>query len=173
MNIDNYGRVVFSENELFNFLYNGLDYKKHDIFVDNDQLVEKFNGANNKNFTNLKSIKIPTNIDTDIEEFDKHNQKNWFMPETYKNLDIKAWLINQCKTELEKKRVNEELDLFIDKDMIDLLKYLKFLVDTMRSNNIVWGVGRGSSVSSYCLYLLGVHKINSIKYELDIKEFLK
>ena len=54
-----------------------------------------------------------------------------------------------------------------------LLCYLKYLVDTMREHNIVWGVGRGSSVASYCLYLLGVHKINSIKFELDIKEFLK
>jgi len=34
-------------------------------------------------------------------------------------------------------------------------------------------VGRGSSVASYCLYLLGVHKINSLKFDLDIKEFLK
>ena len=57
--------------------------------------------------------------------------------------------------------------------MIDLLCYLKYLVDTMREHNIVWGVGRGSSVASYCLYLLGVHKIDSIKYELDIREFLK
>jgi DNA polymerase III alpha subunit len=43
----------------------------------------------------------------------------------------------------------------------------------MRSNNIVWGVGRGSSVASYVLYLLGVHKVDSIKYGLDIREFLK
>ena len=57
--------------------------------------------------------------------------------------------------------------------MITLLKYLKYLVDTMRENKIVWGVGRGSSVASYVLYLIGVHKIDSIKYELDIKEFLK
>jgi DNA polymerase III alpha subunit len=43
----------------------------------------------------------------------------------------------------------------------------------MRENDIVWGVGRGSSVASYTLYLIGVHKIDSIKYELDINEFLK
>jgi hypothetical protein len=44
---------------------------------------------------------------------------------------------------------------------------------TMRENKIVWGVGRGSSVASYVLFLIGVHKINSIKYNLDINEFLK
>jgi DNA polymerase III alpha subunit len=56
---------------------------------------------------------------------------------------------------------------------MDLLKYLKYLVDTMRENKIVWGVGRGSSVASYALYLIGVHKVDSIKYQLDINEFLK
>ena len=48
-----------------------------------------------------------------------------------------------------------------------------YLVDTFSENDVVWGVGRGSSVASYCLYLIGLHKIDSIKYELDIKEFLK
>jgi DNA polymerase III alpha subunit len=66
-----------------------------------------------------------------------------------------------------------ELSMFIHHNLIDVLKYLKYLVDTMRSNNVVWGVGRGSSVASYCLYLLDVHKIDSLKYDLDIKEFLK
>ena len=66
-----------------------------------------------------------------------------------------------------------ELLLFQERDMFDLLKYLKYLVDTMRENNIIWGVGRGSSVSSFVLYLIGIHKINSLYYDLSIEEFLK
>jgi len=50
---------------------------------------------------------------------------------------------------------------------------LKYLVDTLRKNNVIWGVGRGSSVASYVLFLLGVHKIDSLYYNLDIEEFLK
>jgi len=57
--------------------------------------------------------------------------------------------------------------------MFNLLKYLKYLVDTMRDNNIVWGVGRGSSVASFVLFLMGVHKINSLYYDIPIEEFLK
>jgi DNA polymerase III alpha subunit len=57
--------------------------------------------------------------------------------------------------------------------MFDLLRYLKYFVDTMRKNSVLWGLGRGSSVASYVLYLLGVHRINSLYYDLDIKEFLK
>jgi DNA polymerase III alpha subunit len=43
----------------------------------------------------------------------------------------------------------------------------------MRKENIVWGVGRGSSVASYVLYLIGVHKIDSLYYNLDVEEFLR
>jgi len=63
--------------------------------------------------------------------------------------------------------------LFKSHAMMDVLQFLKYMVDTLRENNIVWGVGRGSSVASYVLYLLGVHKVNSIKYNLDPTEFLR
>jgi DNA polymerase III alpha subunit len=43
----------------------------------------------------------------------------------------------------------------------------------MRTNHIIWGVGRGSSVASHVLYKLGVHRINSLHYNLDIQEFLR
>ena len=95
------------------------------------------------------------------------------MPKEYISFNIVDYLLSLCKTDVENNRVLEELELFVQYDMINLLCYLKYLVDTMRENNIVWGVGRGSSVASYCLYLLGVHKIDSIKFELDIREFLK
>ena len=94
------------------------------------------------------------------------------MPDEYKNLDIEAFLIEHSPKE-NYNRVAEEIQLFRQHNMIDLLKYLKYLVDTMRNNNIVWGVGRGSSVASYCLYIIGVHRIDSVKYQLDIREFLK
>ena len=79
----------------------------------------------------------------------------------------------RAETEEEMQRAGQELLLYQEREMFVLLKYLKYLVDTMRSNNIVWGVGRGSSVSSFVLFLIGVHKINSLYYGLDIDEFLK
>ena len=57
--------------------------------------------------------------------------------------------------------------------MIRILQWLKYFVDTCLANNIVWGVGRGSSVSSFVLYLLNVHRIDSIKYNLNWQEFLR
>ena len=81
--------------------------------------------------------------------------------------------MDQCKTDAELQRVGEELLLFQERNLFPLLCFMRYLVDTLRKNNIVWGVGRGSSVASYVLYLIGVHKINSMYYDLDIAEFLK
>jgi DNA polymerase III alpha subunit len=47
------------------------------------------------------------------------------------------------------------------------------MVDVMSEKSLVWGVGRGSSTASYVLYLIGVHSINSIKYDIPIEEFFK
>ena len=108
-----------------------------------------------------------------VEEFDRRAQANWKMPQAYKDLDIAEYVLNLCKTDAELQRVGEELLLYQERDLFDLLKYLKYLVDTMTENRLIWGVGRGSSVASYVLYLLGVHKIDSMYYDLDPREFLR
>ena len=112
-------------------------------------------------------------LDMTVEQFDNINQSNWLMPEQYKTMDIAQYVLNQCQGEAELQRAGKELLLFQERDMFVLLRYLKYLVDTMRENNIVWGVGRGSSVASFVLFLLGIHRINSLYYQLDIGEFLK
>jgi len=104
----------------------------------------------------------PKNIDS----------KYWFIPQEYKDMDIEGFLVNQCPED-NYDRLIKELDLYRKNDMIHVLQAMKYIVDTLRSNNIVWGVGRGSSVASYVLFLLGVHKIDSIKYNLPIEEFFK
>ena len=108
-----------------------------------------------------------------VKEFDSQNQSQWQMPKEYYDMDIAKWVLDQCKTEEELQRAGDELLKFHDRNMFSLLQYLKYLVDTMRSNNIVWGVGRGSSVASFVLFLIGIHRINSLFYQLSIDEFLR
>jgi DNA polymerase III alpha subunit len=105
---------------------------------------------------------IPKKIDT----------TDWFIPESYKQLDIEGYIREKCPEE-NLDRVNQELGLFKSNNMIPVLKTIKYIVDVLREKNIVWGVGRGSSVASYTLFLLGIHKIDSVKYKLPIEEFFK
>jgi DNA polymerase III alpha subunit len=95
------------------------------------------------------------------------------MPQEYKNLDIAEYVLGLCSTETELQRVGEELLLYQEKNLFNLLRYLKYLVDIMTENRVIWGVGRGSSVASYILYKMRVHRIDSMFYKLDIAEFLR
>jgi len=98
---------------------------------------------------------------------------NWYIPNEYKSFDVEKFCLDLCKTTEEQQRVELELKLYRENNFIPVLQAIKYVIDTLRNNNIVWGVGRGSSVASYVLFLLGVHKIDSIKYDIPIEEFFK
>jgi DNA polymerase III alpha subunit len=173
MKLTNFNEVILSEQDLFEGLYSGKITDLGTIFLDNTAICKKILESVQKNADRVAVCKVWAEPKEPMQEWDKKNQEQWFMPEEYRTYDIVDWLYTQCRTKEEKDRVTDELKLYARHNMIIVLKYLKYLVDTMRKENIVWGVGRGSSVASYCLYLLGIHKVDSIKYELDIHEFLK
>ena len=102
------------------------------------------------------------------------NNTDFWLPDYYRELDVHKYITDLCPdSDLARARVASELQMFTARNLTDILRLLIHIVTILRKNNVVWGVGRGSSVASYCLYLLGVHRVDSIKYELDIKEFLK
>ena len=173
MNIDKYGRVEVSEKEAMSALYSGKISDLSNVYINDPKIANQYNNSKQLNADRIPSLETLENLEfVDLKFFDESNQCDWFMPKEYCPNLIED-LYSLCKTEEQIERVNQELKLFIQHGMFDLLFYLKYLIDTMRENNIVWGVGRGSSVASYVLYLIGVHKIDSIKYKLDINEFLK
>ena len=96
----------------------------------------------------------------------------WYIPREYEQMDIEDFLMTVCPQE-NHDRLLKELTLYRQQNMMPVLKTMKYIVDTLRKNNVVWGVGRGSSVASYVLFLLGVHRIDSVKYNLPIEEFFK
>jgi DNA polymerase III alpha subunit len=173
MKYDKFGRSYTDCNELVDLLYRDPELRLDKFFVlDTTEYNHAVTDLYAEEFPTLKQFKEVDNNLT-IEEFDHALQANWHMPDEYKNMDIAQWLLDQCQTEPELQRVGEELLLYHDREMFPLLCYMKYMVDTFRTNNVVWGLGRGSSVASYVLYLIGVHKINSIYYDLPINEFLK
>jgi DNA polymerase III alpha subunit len=172
MNYDKFGIPYTNTDELVTMLYKEPTLDLSRFFVTDPS---EYNSHVNRLFLDFDKLKTYESFDDDlsVEEFDKKLQNNWHMPDKYKQFDIAQWLLEQCKTDVELQRVGQELLMYQDRDLFDLLRYMKYMVDTFRSKNIVWGLGRGSSVSSYVLYLIGVHKIDSIYYDLDIEEFLK
>lgn len=172
MQYDQFGQAYTTEQELCELLYKSPDLDITNFDVDDWM---RFNKSVNELHAEIPLLRAYLHFKEGytVEDFDEYNQSQWHMPDEYKYMDIAKWVLEQCQTEAELQRVGEELLLYQERDLFPLLQFLKYLVDTMRANNVVWGVGRGSSVASYVLYLLGVHKINSMYYDLDIAEFLK
>lgn len=171
---DNLGIPRFTKRDLMDIIYTGQLEKCHVVLCEPSDDVDRFNELMEEQGLPTLSTYIP--IDVDQKTFDDVCQSEWFMPDKYKNIsDKELWhiLIGKCTTIDQVDRAMEEFDAFEERGMLDLLRFMIYLVDFMRENEIVWGVGRGSSVSSYILYLIGVHKIDPIKYDLDWREFLR
>jgi DNA polymerase III alpha subunit len=171
MKFDDYGRAYLSSDDLCALLYKNPKTSFDDIAVTDP---DSYNSAISKFYLELSPLKKYEEInDVSLAEFDYSNTSNWHMPSEYKNLNIVDYIVELCKSDDELNRVAEELLLFQERNLFDLLRFLKYMVDVFKTHDVVYGIGRGSSTASYVLYLLGVHKVNSIMYELDIREFLK
>ena len=168
--MNKYGDYVLDEKEVVEVLYNNPNV---DLTKVNITEVQKFNEAVESLYIDTEKLAQYTEPNVSVEEFDNQYQQNWHIPQQYKDLDIAKYLLDLCSNDAELQRVGHELLEYQKIDFFDALRFLKYFVDTMRENNVVWGVGRGSSVASHVLYLLGVHKIDSLKYNLDPDEFFK
>lgn len=164
---DHLGNPIFDEQDLIEIMYQGDIEKCHDVICKSNPEIKSFNQISSKKLKEFKPIKVKK------ETFDNSLQNFWLMPDYYKNLDIFSFLKNSCKTQNELDRVEFEYNQFKEQGLENLLRYMVYLVNTMKENGIIWGVGRGSSVSSFILYLIGIHKVNSLKYNLDFNEFIK
>jgi DNA polymerase III alpha subunit len=169
MKSDSVGQIVLNESDLIDLIMQGRD-------------LDSVSGALVDNSVDLEAAAywlehVPKMVywtePTEQLSFDHLQQSRWHMPEEYKQLDIAELVISLCDTPEKLQRAGHELLLYQERGLFDLLRYLKYLVDVMRDNHVIWGVGRGSSVASYVLYLLGVHRIDSMYYDLDAQEFLR
>jgi len=167
--LDEYSRQILSEDQAVDMLYADPTLDINNLCLED---VKKFNTASNKLHLNTMLTHLGE-LDTDVIQFHKTNQDSWNMPSKYEDMDVAKYIIGLCRTDAELQRVGKELLLYQERGMFKLLSFLVYLVDTMRDNKVVWGVGRGSSVASYILYLIGIHKIDSLYYDLDIEEFLR
>jgi DNA polymerase III alpha subunit len=170
MSYDEYGQQFLTEDELLKMIHINPELDVAKVLLDDPRF---FNASNSKMYAGYPTIKTYMKPDCTIEEFDRINQETWHMPEEYKELDIVDYLVGLCTTEDQINRVAMELGLYDERNLIPLLQFLKYMIDTFRKSNVVWGVGRGSSVASYVLFLMGVHKTDSMLYELDVEEFLR
>lgn len=169
------GDSSMTPQQIEQYLLSGRRLNTNKIFVTElDEDVQRFN--NTQPISRRLSIKGESISDLDT---------TWTLPDSYKELNVKEHIFrkllaycanNRLDDEaIEKriKRVEDELKLYSEKNLLDILKTLIYVVDMFKEKKVVWGTGRGSSCNSYILYLIELHDVDSIKYDLDINEFLR
>jgi DNA polymerase III alpha subunit len=169
MRLDKFGNPIFNSQDIFKALYQGKLSSLKDFTVDYTDDIAQLETVAGFTFQ-----KFNEQLDSiAIEDFDSALQSDWFMPPSYKQFQIEEYCLERCTTPEQISRVQAEMAEYEKRGMIPLLQWTKYFVDVCTENNIVWGVGRGSSVASFVLFLLGVHQVDSVKYNLDWQEFLR
>lgn len=169
--IDPWGRTILDIGDLTEILYSGL--KVDDVFVADSPETARFNALCRQWDRPHLALRLPEPITHSPQEEHATRARQWLVCEELRDLDVRAFLLDVCQTEAQQARINEEMDLYEARDLVPLLRLMICLVDHFTNANIVWGVGRGSSVASYVLYMIGVHRIDSLRFGLSINEFLK
>ena len=149
------------------------------VTSDSTPFVDELN-ADIRQYNNLVSADKQVRVKTENRPF----KFDWIIPDEFKGIDLIEYLTQKLNEEgkrsnldskdllLRTVRTSQELALYEKHGLNDVLRVLIFVINTLTNQGVVWGVGRGSSVSSYVLYLLQVHDVDSVKYELSITDFL-
>jgi DNA polymerase III alpha subunit len=104
----------------------------------------------------------------------------WNLPLAYKNLDIDEYLVKLADRvkhdqhyEARLERLAQEICLFKEHKLEEVLRSLIYIVEEFERQGVVWGVGRGSSCSSYLLYLIGLHEVDVVRYGISVTDFIR
>ena len=168
--VDACGRLRFHGDDAVELLMRGIDLTG--VLIEETAEISQYNQACREH--DKTAAIIPPITAGEAPESDTARRiATWFIPEEFRNIAVREQLLAMCERDAEIARVNQEMDMFEARGLVPVLRLMFFLVDHCRRHGIVWGVGRGSSVASYCLFLIGVHKCDSLHHNLDITEFLR
>jgi DNA polymerase III alpha subunit len=170
--VDEWGRTIVRADSVIDLIMKGIDLTT--VVVEDSPIIQAYNEWCSKFDKTDYIINLPEKIEHSPEKEHSDRASTWFISSDIQQIDVRKFLLEEiCENDVCRDRVNLEMDLFEELSLVPLLQLMMFLVDHFRSNKVVWGVGRGSSVASYVLFLIGVHKIDPILYGLDVHDFLK
>lgn len=107
----------------------------------------------------------------------------WQLPEPHLSMDLEATIVARAVDRLTElnypeelhlaacQRIQDELEEIKRRGMVEFFKTVIYILDTFRQRGVTWGVGRGSSCASYVLFLLGLHSVDCMVYNVPMSEF--
>lgn len=138
-----------------------------------------------------------TRIDEDVESFNANVDTpirldgaepvkldhRWLLPESHLSMDLRATIVARAVDRLINlnypedvhlaacERIEAELDEIEQRGMVEFFKTIIYVLDTFKRDGVVWGVGRGSSCACYILFILGLHSVDCVLYNVPMQEF--
>ena len=158
--IDNVGNYIVSQSEqLEKLLLMSIPIEKIKI-INEDSNIKKFNY--------LLDNKI-----TKYEENETSVDLSYNIPKKYLEMDLdeKIQKIIEEESEIGQIRIQNEYLEFKRRNLESFLKTIIYIIDEFKNNNVVYGIGRGSSCASYLLFKLGLHSVDCLKYNIPMHEF--
>lgn len=119
-----------------------------------------------------ESTELGTEKGPDADTFE------WTIPKKYLELNI----VDLCVMALRDRRLTGddyierlswELKQMDEKDMHQFVRCLLYVTHQFKEKGVLWGVGRGSSCASLIMYLLGINRVDPVKYNIPAEEFFK
>ena len=157
------GTVSINSKNLIDHILATGDVPDNVFVTEIDSEVKKYN----------RYAITPLSVKTELEF--NEDVLDWNIPEEYKTLDVLEYTLSKIDniTQEQHDRIVKEITAYTDRNLIDVLRTIIFVIDEFRKNNIVWGTGRGSSCSSYVLYVIGLHTVDCLLYQIDFEDFIK
>jgi DNA polymerase III alpha subunit len=161
------GIIQVKSEQLEKYLIKGITPDKLAVF-ELDEAVRQYN--------QWATQQIKTKSEVQVELIDQTftiPKQYWIedIPEYLRSLETKIKHDNLYQQRIE--RLKKEIHLISDHQMTDMIRIVYYVVTIFKEKNIIWGVGRGSSCSSYVLYLMGLHLVDPVKYNIAIEDFIK
>lgn len=153
---------LFNENDFERFL---------DSFMDAvENLVDICAECNYTFETNQRHL--PRYIMTEEERKLYSSNKEMFEELVFKGLEEHIDLLDKYGEDVIGERIDREIDVIEYGEVEDYFLVLRDIVNWCRDNNILLGAGRGSAAGSLVTYLLGITKVDPMRYGLLFERFL-
>lgn len=163
-----------SDLELYSYV-KSIKRKKRLNIKSDFSLETAISGYKEKYFDNLYSIvkdvkiELPTIVNYNFPN-DEDRLRN-ILEDVIKDKEkIENREYNDYK--IDRDRIDYELALIKKKRLCSYFLLVKEIIETAKELDIMIGPGRGSAVSSYVCYLLGISSVNPLKYNLIFERFL-
>lgn len=161
------GEVVLTYDSLVKMARDGKDVHLHRGMQ--DDFLDKYNRVSREKiavWTPSPGGEIPLEL------------YEWNTPPPFSDIDVATYVIDrlvELGLDIEEYAVRLEAEITEceERNMMPVMRHVIFMVDDFKRRNVVWGVGRGSSCASLMMFLIGLNKVDPVKYDIPMSEFFK